>query len=139
MTDKNLKTFIISILEKLQLNEKHISMMTDDESMKLFSKAFIHKSFDQRNNYELLEFRGDAVVNYTVSQYLLNRFPKVVSIKYLTRIKHNYVSKDRLSEFSKSIKLDQFLKIKHNETVNNTRLIFWETVVKMYFAGKSST
>ncbi len=93
----NFKKFITSLLEYGGLSKKNIMEFTDDESMKEFRTAFIHKSYDEYNNYELLEFLGDVTLNDIAAHYILEKHPKIVSKKWLTRLKHNLTSKNALS------------------------------------------
>lgn len=100
VTDVEIKSFIVSILKGIGLSDNNISNITDNEGMIIFSKAFTHPSYDSHNNYEYLEFRGDPVVNMTITQYLQQRFPRIISIKWITRIKHNLVGKKELAKLS---------------------------------------
>lgn len=93
------KHFITVTLSKV-LGPKNVALFTDDESMQIFRRAFIHPSVNSSYNYEQLEFSGDAVVNTCVAQYLRERFPRVINSKYLTRLKHNLISKSDLSALS---------------------------------------
>lgn len=94
---KHFKEFIVSILTKYgYIKPSAITKFTDPESMKLFRQAFTHKSVAGANNYELFEFQGDTVVNLATVEYLRSRFPRIVSVKWLTRLKHNLISKKHL-------------------------------------------
>jgi len=93
--------FISSLLERANLNVLTIQSLTNDENMIEFRKAFTHKSYDNEFNYEYLEFRGDVVVNLVAAQYLRERFPKIISTTWLTRLKHNIVGKKVLSTIAK--------------------------------------
>lgn len=88
------KTFITSLLERSHI--KLPNNYLDADSMKLFQRAFTHKSFDAVNNYEHLEFVGDAIVNNVVAQYL-KKWDDELSVCYLTRLKHNITSKKQLA------------------------------------------
>lgn len=94
------KAFIISILERGKLSKTTITTLTDEESMVVFRKAFTHAGYDAEFNYEFLEFRGDVVVNRAIVEYIRTRFPKVVSVKWLTKLKHNLASKTILAQIA---------------------------------------
>lgn len=94
------KSFIIEILNIARLTDRTIVSLTDNESMTVFRKAFTHKSYDQDFNYEFLEFRGDVIVNYAIVSYIRERFPRVTSIKWITKLKHNLASKKNLSNLA---------------------------------------
>lgn len=91
------KEFITSLLKRGKISKKWIGKFTDDKSMKMFRIAFTHKTFDEIDNYELYEYIGDGIVNTSVSAYLREWDPKIVSVKYLTRLKHNITSKKELA------------------------------------------
>ena len=96
------KDFIISLLKVGKLKEERIRDFTDEESMIIFRTSFIHRSYGSEENYELNEFLGDVVVNNCIAFYLRRRFPRVVSVKYLTRLKHNLVSQKSLASIAKN-------------------------------------
>ncbi len=101
MSSEEFKTFIISLLTKANLQPKTLEKYTDEESMVIFRQAFIHKSYNATYNYELLEFYGDTVVNFAVSQYIRKRFLKITSMKWLTKLEHNLSSKITLADLAK--------------------------------------
>ena len=61
--------------------EKIIKYFFKDHS--LLTKSLTHKSFDNINNNEKLEFLGDRVLGLIISQKLLEKFPneKPIDIK----------------------------------------------------------
>jgi dsRNA-specific ribonuclease len=75
-----------------------------------FRKAFTHASSDPINNYEMYEFLGDTTVNSVIAYYLQQRFPKIVSVKWLTKLKHNLSSGKMLAKIAKQHGLDRYVK-----------------------------
>lgn len=78
-------------------------------------KAFTHKSFSNAfekanvsSNYERLEFFGDAVVDFVVSDYLFKTFPYMREGQ-LSRNRTRRVSNRNLAKVSRSIGLDKLL------------------------------
>lgn len=113
------KRFISSLLRRGGVGDKSILLFTDDESMLIFRKAFTHKTYHPKFNYETLEFFGDVVVNLSISQYIRVRFPKIRSIRWLTKIKHNLVSKTFLARLAEA---GDFLKhLKYKELDDDIR------------------
>ena len=45
------------------------------KKLSLLEKALTHKSLDNNNNNEKLEFLGDRVLGLIISEKLLNKFP----------------------------------------------------------------
>lgn len=72
-------TFIKNILvvEGKLTEEFANKIISDEESMKLFDRAFTHKSANEIYNYELLELYGDKVVDYCILKFTSERFPKL--------------------------------------------------------------
>ena len=93
----NFKNFITSLLKRGNIGNKHMEKYTSEENLKLFQIAFTHKSYDPDVNYELPELIGDGIVNFSVTNYLREWDPNIVSVKYLTRLKHNITSKKELA------------------------------------------
>lgn len=91
--------FQVAMLKRGLVKEKNIEKILSEENMKELKKAFTHSSHDPDNNLEMYEFLGDSTVNEFVAYYIKKRFPKIVSVKWLTRIKHNLVSKKQLAVF----------------------------------------
>lgn len=87
--------FVYNLLRfRCLLKEETVNkfFIENKESMQLLRQAFIHKSFDFVTNYELLEFEGDVIVNAVVVEYITDKYPNVVSVKWKTRLKHTLVS-----------------------------------------------
>ena len=61
------------MLDKKKDLEKILNYSFKD--MSLLSKSLTHKSFDNVNNNEKLEFLGDRVLGLVISQKLLEKFP----------------------------------------------------------------
>ena len=76
----------------------------------LFEQAFTHRSYpkSQKNN-EKLEFLGDSVLNFLVSDLLFNIHPHLNEGE-LSKKRSHWVSGSRLAEIAKSLKLSQYIK-----------------------------
>ncbi len=78
----------------------------------LLKRALIHRSFafekETGENYEVLEFLGDAVIGLIVSEELIKRFPDK-SEGELSQIRAFLVSEPSLSELAKTIDLGKFI------------------------------
>ena len=86
-----------------------------EDAEKLFIQAFTHKSLKNEPNYELLELEGDVAINASVVKYIRKKFPNITNVGYVTRIKHNLISKGTFSsiaiknEFFKHVRMsDEF-------------------------------
>lgn len=80
--------------------------------MCLVNEALTHSSHAVENtglkDYEKLEFFGDAVLKFVVSEYLLDRFPTYMEGQ-LTEIRAVLVSDKVLAEIAREINLDKYI------------------------------
>ena len=77
-------------------------ILSDPENIKMFEICFVHKSYDSKLNYELYEHFGDKIVDYSVSKYLYERFPKLGDINHKPELTLKIVSKLHLYVRSKA-------------------------------------
>ena len=97
---------IRKILNKGNLKKKYIDILTDEESMVVYSQAFTHSTANPVNNYEFFELLGDSIVNTAIVWYLSRRFPQLncpTGVKVVARLKINLVSKKQLSDFGNQL------------------------------------
>lgn len=80
--------------------------------MLLINEALTHSSYTTEHpdspDYERLEFFGDAVLKFVVSEYLLDRFPDY-NEGQLTEIRAVLVSDKVLGEIARTIGLDRYI------------------------------
>lgn len=124
---EHFKLFITGLLKQSGVSKKYIGVLTTDDCMKEFTKAFTHKTIDPINNYEYYETLGDATTNKIVVWYYHRRFPELFNnpgggnmgpVAIMARLKQEGVSKRAYSSFSE-------------------RLGFWEHVIATDEAKKS--
>jgi len=107
-------TFVYNMLRfRCNLKESTVNdfFITNKESMALFRQAFIHSTFDNETNYELLEFEGDGVIASDVVQYIRRTYPDIVSVRFNTRLKHTLVSGKVLAKIAIQNGFEEFLVI----------------------------
>jgi ribonuclease III len=94
------------MLDKIKNLEKIIKYSFKNNS--LLQKSLTHKSFDNVNNNEKLEFLGDRVLGLVISQKLLEKFPDekegIIDKKFA-----NLVNKKTCSSIAKKLNLKDFL------------------------------
>ncbi|MBX9667811.1 MAG: ribonuclease III [Candidatus Obscuribacterales bacterium] len=80
--------------------------------MVLINEALTHSSYSAEhsgcNDYERLEFFGDAVLKFVVSEYLIDRFPDY-NEGQLTEIRAVLVSDKVLGEIARTMGLDKYI------------------------------
>ena len=76
----------------------------------LLKRAFVHSSAQIENqaNYERLEFLGDAVLQLSVTDYLMKNY-KEMNEGELTRGRSKIVSRGPISAITKKLNLDKFM------------------------------
>lgn len=100
----------------------------DEINMKLYEKAFTHKSAvkDRSQCNERIEFVGDAVLNLVVGHYLYERYPDE-NEGFLTRIRTKLVSGQNLCKIAKRMNFGNFIKMNDRamakEWNNNDRIL----------------
>jgi ribonuclease-3 len=92
----------------------------------LLEQAFVHLSYLNENpgfaqpSNERLEFLGDAVLNFIVTEKLYEEFPKLPEGE-LTKIRASLVCRDALTELASSLKLGDWLLLGRGEEANGGR------------------
>ena len=95
--------------------EKKIQIKMKNKNLLL--KALTHKSSDQTNNNEKLEFLGDRVLGLTISNKLLKMYPND-KVGFLDKKLAFLVNKDKCFEIGKSLNLDQFILVGTSKNKN---------------------
>jgi ribonuclease-3 len=104
-TDKN-GEFFNSLKKILGFRPKDIS---------IYETAFTHRSTNEKNpdgrpqNYERLEFLGDAMLGAVIAAHLFKKVPSG-NEGYLTKMRSKVVSREHLNELGRDLQLVRFLK-----------------------------
>lgn len=83
--------------------------------LELYRRAFVHRSIKEidnvgnPNNYERLEFLGDAMLDAIIAAYLYKKVPSG-NEGYLTQMRSKVVSRDHLNELGRDLNLIRFVK-----------------------------
>lgn len=96
------------LFEKLNISPKN---------KKLYVTAFSHSSYANehkaKNDYERLEFLGDAVLDLVVADYLYSNQKEKEG--EMTKIRASYVCENALFEYSMNLGLNKYIKVGHGE------------------------
>jgi len=104
--------------------QKNLGISFHQES--LLEQAFVHSSYSNENpdfawpSNERLEFLGDAVLNFIVTEKLYEEFFKLPEGE-LTEIRASLVCRDTLAELASSLKLGDWLLLGRGEEANGGR------------------
>ncbi len=114
----------------------------------LYDRALTHSSYTYENrlssldNYERLEYLGDAVLKLVVSEYLFERFPDYREGD-LTKIRAVVVSDARLAELAREMNLGEYIVFGGSEAksgghkkVSNLACAFEALLGALYIDGK---
>lgn len=86
-------------------------------NIKVYEQAFIHSSYKNEGHvtedYERLEFLGDALVDLIVSDYLYNA--KHLKEGQMTKLRASFVCENALYEYSNKLGLGKYLKLGKGE------------------------
>jgi ribonuclease-3 len=92
----------------------------------LLEQAFVHSSYCNENpdfeypSNERLEFLGDAVLNFVVTEKLYKEFPELPEGE-LTEIRASLVCRDTLAELASSLELGDWLLLGRGEELSGGR------------------
>lgn len=100
----------MELLEKLGIKTNN---------MAIYEEALTHTSFANEHecvSYERLEYLGDAILEFIMSDYLFRNtnYPE----GEMTKIRAHYVCENALYEYSLSVKLNEYLRLGHGEEEN---------------------
>lgn len=120
MQDKELSDMKATFFDISKERKNHITQLlktlgfTRPRNYDLYNKALTHSSYTHENrlsgfdNYERLEYLGDAVLKLVVSEYLFERFPDYREGE-LTKIRAVVVSDNKLAVVANNISLGSFI------------------------------
>ena len=102
----------------------------------LYETAFTHTSYSNEhdcNNYERLEFLGDAVLELIISDYLYNE--KNLEEGSMTKMRASYVCEEACHTYSKELGFDKYIRLGSGEDMPNATImadVFESFVGAMY-------
>ncbi len=85
------------------------------KNLSLYETAFTHRSTNEKNesgqpqNYERMEFLGDAMLGAVIAAHLFKKVPEG-NEGYLTKMRSKVVSREHLNELGRDLNLTKFLK-----------------------------
>lgn len=103
----------------------HKSFSILDDNYEILKKEYFKENknkvvFIKNNNYERLEFLGDAIIKPIISIYLFNRYP-YEGEGFLSPLRTKIESTNTLSHFFKCLNLQNYILLSLTEEQNNGR------------------
>ena len=115
---QNLASFLYDLLIKAEIIETHEkNVFFDDKNLKIWADAFTHETYSTTDNYEDLEYVGDAILKAVFPTYLRKLFPKLNRAKY-TEINISYMSKMQQGLLSRKLGLGQYIRVANEISAN---------------------
>ena len=108
--------------DKLNSLQKRINIRF--KNLNYLKKSITHKSYDQSNNYEKLEFLGDRILGFVISKKLIDLYPDQKE-GVLDKKLASLVNKNKCLEVAKIIGLEKFILVgnKNKKTKVENKII----------------
>lgn len=106
---QKLQSFLNDLLKNIIKDQKERNSYLDARAMAIWSAALTHESFSPSDNYEDLEYLGDAALKYIFPKYLMNRFPYLHKNEY-TELNVAYMSKVMQGKLSRKLGFTEFIR-----------------------------
>jgi ribonuclease III len=89
-------------------------------NIELYEQAFSHSSYcnehNLKDNYERLEFLGDAVLDVIISEYLYKKMH--VEEGQMTKLRASYVCENALYEYALGLNFNEYIKLGKGEEIS---------------------
>ena len=95
---------------KIKINKLQKILNYKFNNTNLLLQAMTHKSYNSKNNYEMLEFLGDRVLGLTLSKKLIELYPNE-KVGTLDKKFSNLVNKNTCYHIGKKLMLEEFILI----------------------------
>lgn len=132
---RNFHHFISRQLMLAGIGYDYIPNFMTPDNMKLFEKAFTHPSYDENNNYEILEFTGDGILKGILTIYIPQRFPDLTTSEgKLSKIRRSLEMSKTLSGIALKLGFWNFVR-GDEETMNKKRNKTLEDVYEAFIGA----
>lgn len=131
---QRLQSFLNTLLQPIIKDTTERIKYLDANAMAIWARAFTHESVSPSDNYEDLEFLGDAVLKAVFPKYLMKRLPYMHKGEY-TELNNAYMSKMMQGHLAKQMGLSEFIRVTGMERV----ILNLETDVFESFFGALDT
>jgi len=110
------------MLEIAQLEEKLGVAFKNKDLLQtaLTHRSYLNEAREKIPSNERLEFLGDSILSYFISEYLYRNYPKLPEGE-LTNLRSSVVKTSTLSDSAKQLDLGKYLKLSHGEEESGGR------------------
>ncbi|CAH6420541.1 Ribonuclease III [uncultured virus] len=107
---QRLQLFINKTLQPIIPDKKLRDRYLDKNAMVIWVRAFTHETVSPSDNYEDLEYAGDAVLKWAFPKYLGRRLPYLHKGEY-TELNVAYMSKINQAQLAREMGLSEFVRV----------------------------
>lgn len=107
---QRLQSFLNGLLEPIIHDQAERNRYLNSDAMIIWASAFTHETVSPSDNYEDLEFLGDAMLKAVFPKYLMNRLPYLHKGEY-TELNVAYMSKMMQAQLSRNMGLGEYIRV----------------------------
>lgn len=107
---QGLQSFLNVLLQPIIKDHRDRIRYLDANAMVIWARAFTHETVSPSDNYEDLEFLGDAMLKAVFPKYLMKRLPHLHKGEY-TELNVAYMSKIMQSQLARRMGLNPFIRV----------------------------
>lgn len=107
---QSLQSFLDQLLKPILPDDNERYQFLSPSAMNIWKDAFTHETVSSTNNYEDLEYIGDAILKAAFPQYLTLKFPHLHKGEY-TELNVAYMSKMQNAEFAKQMGFGAYIRV----------------------------
>lgn len=120
------RNFILSVFENINMKDDYKQLFVTDYALAMFQTAFIAKSVNPQQNYEVLEFLGDSASNHAAVAYFYNTYPQLQclsgsGVATLSRLKIKYTGSESFAKFARQYGFFPYIKATREELENTEK------------------
>ena len=108
---QRLQSFLNTLLQPIVKDPTQRNRYLDANAMSIWALAFTHETVSPSDNYEDLEYLGDAMLKAAFPKYLMKRFPYLHKGEY-TELNVAYMSKMMQAELARRMGLGEYIRVK---------------------------
>ena len=104
---------------KKNLNDLQKKIKIKFKDIDLLKKTLTHKSYNNKSNYEKLEFLGDRVLGLVISKKLIDLYPNEEE-GFLDKTLASLVNKNKCYEIGNKLNLEEYILVGNTMNKSNT-------------------
>jgi len=108
---QGLQSFLNDTLRPIIKDQSTRNLYLNMNAMVIWARAFTHETYSPTDNYEDLEYFGDAILKAVFAKYLMKRFPTFHKSEY-TELNVAYMSKIMQAQLSRKLGFGPYIRIK---------------------------